>query len=124
VAEIKNGHPLDSRELARRLRKYDIHNKPVRIGGVVVRGYTAESFWDAWTRYLVTDVADPTNEASPINTGEVIREEEGSGEVVEALGPSPKGSVTSVTPVTNTTAPTCQGQGSNLSRACKSRKSR
>jgi hypothetical protein len=110
-AEIKNGHPLDSRELARRLRKYDIHNKPVRIGGVVVRGYTAESFWDAWTRYLVKDVADPTNEASPINTGEVIREEEGSGEVVEALGPSPKGSVTSVTPVTNTTAPTCQWQG-------------
>jgi hypothetical protein len=62
-AEIKNGHPLDSRELAKGLRKYDIHNKPVRIAGVVVSSYTAESFWDAWTRYLVSDVADPTNEA-------------------------------------------------------------
>ncbi len=46
------GSPLNSRRLASLLHPYDIAPKDVRIGGTVRKGYTAEDFHDAWTRYV------------------------------------------------------------------------
>jgi Protein of unknown function (DUF3631) len=104
---------MDARGLAMRLRKYDIHSKNVRIGDQVRKGYGREQFWDAWTRYLVADEEDTTNEASPINTEEVIKEEGQS----RGLGPSPYESATSATPLQppiNGAAPRCRECGRGL----------
>ncbi len=49
------GKPLDARGLARRLNKYDISPKVIRIGEDTPRGYEATDLVDAWARYL-----DPT----------------------------------------------------------------
>jgi hypothetical protein len=48
----KTGKGLDSRGLASRLRKYDIHPKDVRLGEDVRKGYKAEDLADSWSRYL------------------------------------------------------------------------
>ena len=46
------GKPLNDRGLAVRLKPYGVKSKPVRIGDVVLKGYTTEDLWDAWMRYL------------------------------------------------------------------------
>ncbi len=46
------GKPLDDRGLARRLKKYDIHPKVIRIGENTARGYDRADLRDAWDRYL------------------------------------------------------------------------
>jgi Protein of unknown function (DUF3631) len=50
--EANYGKPLTDRGLATKLKPYRIKSRPVRIGDVVLKGYTTEDFWDAWTRYL------------------------------------------------------------------------
>jgi len=50
-ADIK-GKPLTDRQLALRLRPYNIKPKLVRIGTQVSRGYARADFYDAWRRYL------------------------------------------------------------------------
>ncbi len=61
------GKPLDARGLSRRLAKYGVAPKDLRIGARVLKGYEAGDLADAWTRYLpardegcsaVADVAD------------------------------------------------------------------
>jgi hypothetical protein len=48
------GKPLDSRGLARMLRKYEIHSKNMRgkDGTSVMKGYDRADLADAWSRYL------------------------------------------------------------------------
>lgn len=46
------GRPLGPHGLARLLRSYDIAPRVLRIGSATPRGYTADSFADAFTRYL------------------------------------------------------------------------
>jgi phage/plasmid primase-like uncharacterized protein len=46
------GKPLDARRLSNFLKPYGVTSKQVRIGEVNQRGYTHESLWDAWVRYL------------------------------------------------------------------------
>jgi hypothetical protein len=46
------GKQIDARGLARRLRPYDIKPSRIRLGAETLRGYTAESLHDAWSRYL------------------------------------------------------------------------
>jgi hypothetical protein len=46
------GKPLDARRLSNLLKPYGVVSKQVRIGEQNQRGYTKESFWDAWRRYL------------------------------------------------------------------------
>ncbi len=46
------GKPLDARSLSRRLAKYDIAPKNLRIDGRICKGYSREDLHDAWTRYL------------------------------------------------------------------------
>ncbi len=58
------GKPLDARGLARRLSKYAVTPKVVRIGEDTARGYDAADLGDAWSRYLHpgpdSDVTDVT----------------------------------------------------------------
>lgn len=46
------GKPLDARRLSNLLKPYGVLSKQVRIGEQNQRGYSSESLWDAWTRYL------------------------------------------------------------------------
>jgi hypothetical protein len=46
------GKPLDARGLARRLSKYGVKPKPIRVGSLVVKGYDATDLYDPWARYL------------------------------------------------------------------------
>jgi hypothetical protein len=46
------GKPLDSRGLARMLRKYDSGSKKIKFDGKSVQGYGRADLWDAWERYL------------------------------------------------------------------------
>ena len=46
------GKPLDARGLARRLKKYGVTPKNVRIGVSISKGYGREDLFDAWTRSL------------------------------------------------------------------------
>lgn len=50
-AELR-GKPLDSRGLARMLRKYDVTSTKIRQGDKTLQGYRREDLWDAWQRYL------------------------------------------------------------------------
>lgn len=46
------GKGLNARGLAMRLGQYEVHSRNVRLGERTPKGYTRESLWDAWTRYL------------------------------------------------------------------------
>ena len=48
------GKPLSARQFSKRLKEYHIHNKPLRIGYEVVRGFEKGQFHDAFIRYLST----------------------------------------------------------------------
>ena len=84
-----NGKPLDARGLARRLKKYDIEPKTVRVPDITgystktAKGYSKTDMHDVWGRYL-----------TPISV----------------VGPSPNESVTSVTNDTGQCA-RCSGVG-------------
>jgi hypothetical protein len=52
------GKPLNERGLATRLRQYGIKPKVIRTGEATPRGYTRESFYDAWQAYLPPAQAD------------------------------------------------------------------
>lgn len=58
------GKPLDARGLARRLSKYGVGPKVVRVGEGTARGYDVADLTDAWSRYLhpgpAADVTDVT----------------------------------------------------------------
>ena len=57
VSDVSFGpEPIDARELAARLREYDIRPRPIRRGNDVFRGYCRTDFDDAFTRYLPTTV--------------------------------------------------------------------
>lgn len=70
------GKPLDARGLARLLRDYEIHPKPLGGEGRGARGYDRCDLHDAWARYLQDQDAE------------------------QPLSVPPQGSVTSVTSVT------------------------
>jgi hypothetical protein len=56
-ADLK-GKALDARGLARRLRRFEVRPKTIRIGDTTPRGYERGDFVDAWNRYLPTPVSD------------------------------------------------------------------
>ena len=103
------GKPLDSRGLSRRLAKYGVKPKTVRIGVVTAKGYSRQDFHDPWSRYchsVVTDVTHVTATTEPngadVTAGTLfsigVRNEIGVADK-EKDGPpvSPDLSVTSVT---------------------------
>lgn len=59
------GKPLNPRRLSNLLRPYGVTSKTVRIGeNQTPKGYTRESLWDAWTRYLPALGAPPHESAT------------------------------------------------------------
>lgn len=46
------GHPLDTRGLAKLLRRFDVRPKQLRVGEEKVRGYDRVDLEDVWGRYL------------------------------------------------------------------------
>jgi hypothetical protein len=61
------GKPLDTRGLAKLLRKYGVHSCNVRIGGATPKGYRRSDLHDPWRRYLgpppETNATTATSEA-------------------------------------------------------------
>jgi hypothetical protein len=58
------GKPLDARSLARRLSKYGVGPKVLRIGDGTVRGYDAADLSDPWSRYLAPPQEHVTSETA------------------------------------------------------------
>ncbi len=58
------GKPLGARGLANYLRRYGIRSKSVRVGKFTPKGYTKESLFDAWERYLATPTKSATSATS------------------------------------------------------------
>ena len=61
------GQPIDARNLARRLKKYDVRPGDHRFTDTTRKGYLLADFHDAWSRYLppvalVAHVAHPRGE--------------------------------------------------------------
>jgi putative DNA primase/helicase len=46
------GQPMKPRQLANRLKSYDIYPKPLKINGVAVKGYDLSDFEDVFERYV------------------------------------------------------------------------
>ena len=46
------GKPLNARGLSNRLRPYGVSPTTVRFGATLAKGYSRNSLWDAWIRYL------------------------------------------------------------------------
>jgi len=51
-ATLNNGRSMDARQLASRLKGYQIHPKPMRIFNGVAKGYQKSDFMEAWKLYL------------------------------------------------------------------------
>jgi hypothetical protein len=51
-SEWKNGRPMSTPQLARRLKEFGITPKNIRFSGQVLKGYEREQFEDSWKRYL------------------------------------------------------------------------
>ncbi|WP_338827629.1 DUF3631 domain-containing protein [Bradyrhizobium sp. 27S5] len=62
------GRPLDDRGLAKRLKGYGIKSCDVKISGTNKKGYQAESFADAWKRYLPIMSATSATSATELNS--------------------------------------------------------
>ncbi len=54
-AEWKHGNPITKTSIARLLKPYKIKSKSIRFGSDVSKGYSLESFQDAFSRYLPPD---------------------------------------------------------------------
>jgi hypothetical protein len=86
-AELR-GKPLDARGLARRLAKYEVKPRTVRVGDRTSKGYARADLQDPWSRYL-------SGIGKALELGDATKgEPDGDGDV----GPSGLGNVTSVTP--------------------------
>lgn len=91
------GKELDARGLSRRLSKYGVKPKLLRVAEAVFRGYEAADLADPWSRY-VTAGTDPLGELPATHNDEVT-----------ASPPSPVDPVTSVTPQQPTGCTLCRG---------------
>ncbi|MGD0894554.1 MAG: DUF3631 domain-containing protein [Acidimicrobiales bacterium] len=86
------GKPLDARSLARRLARYEVKPRTVRIGDRTSKGYSRADLFDPWSRYLpaVSEVTDVT--------ATYVGSPRGSETDPVTVGQSPIANVTSVTP--------------------------
>ncbi len=64
------GKALDSRGLARRLDKYNVKPKLIRVYDKVCRGYTAEDLQDPWSRYLGVPPLETVTSVTPLHGGQ------------------------------------------------------
>lgn len=92
------GKPLDARALARLLKPYDVESKVVRDGDRTPRGYTRESLWDAWARYLPDPKCCGLEDSTTTDLKEINKP---SNMVNGSLGSPPETSATSATDATD-----------------------
>jgi hypothetical protein len=92
------GKALDARSLARRLARYEIKPRTVRIGEKTSKGYARTDLSDVWSRYL-TSVTDDLLRTSKRITTEPVGNENG-------LSSAHLANVTSVTTSQTEPAPT------------------
>ena len=78
--ECNHGKPLTQNGLARHLKKFDIFTKDVGPKADRVKGYTLESFADAFNRYIPLDLsAHPrtTNENNDLDEKQIAHQDYG-----------------------------------------------
>jgi len=92
------GKALDARGLSRRLAKYGIKPRSVRIGDTTPKGYDRADLHDAWSRYLSTDVADTKDKHTKSDTTHPEKE-------ARPQHPAPPLAPASATSATSATAP-------------------
>lgn len=88
------GKSLDARGLSRRLARYDVRPKNVRLGGRIVKGYARSDLTDPWARYVADVRLKLGGEVRGYMTKSVNIQPE-----PETLGEPAKGSATSATPL-------------------------
>lgn len=111
------GKPLDARGLSRRLSRYGLKPRTVRIGSETGKGYALDDLADTFGRYLprdgVTDVTAPMAERETTASTDVtkVTSTEGGGfspsSNEEPLSLRPKEAVTSVTPSQSSSCAVC-----------------
>ena len=62
--EWRRDKPMSANQLARALGPFGVRPQNIREGQAVAKGYTKDSFGDAWARYLPTDPIAPTGTSS------------------------------------------------------------
>jgi hypothetical protein len=107
-----DAHPMTARELANRLRPYDVTSGDIKTGGTNHKGYRRATFTDAWSRYL-PDAASPEHLSAPSATAPV-RAGAAGNEGADAAAPlfdpdTPDGADTAAP--ANPSAPALTGQG-------------
>ena len=76
------------RGLSRFLKPYGIAPKQVRIGDTTVKGYPAQSFDDAWSRYVPAAVGDTRNKRNIRNApGRDVSDVSGVSDALPSSGP-------------------------------------
>jgi hypothetical protein len=108
------GKPLDARGLSRRLSRYEVRPRSVRIGERTPKGYNRSDFFDAWSRYvaLVSDEVDGW--VSQLRPQLPISDREPTPNGARALREK---SATSATPQHSCAGPACQVPGCPASRS-------
>jgi hypothetical protein len=108
------GKPLDARGLSRRLSRYEVRPRSVRIGERTPKGYNRSDFFDAWSRYvaLVSDEVDGW--VSQLRPQLPISDREPTPNGARALREK---SATSATPQHSCAGPPCQVPGCPASRS-------
>ncbi len=67
--EWRQSKPITATQLARALAPFSVRPQNMRDGEAVVKGYTKDSFEDAWARYLPDGPAAPTDTRSALERG-------------------------------------------------------
>lgn len=102
------GKPLDARGLARRLGRYEVAPRQVRVGLLTGKGYSAADLYDPWRRYLeetsVTDVSSRGDGLALSCGGQTHQTEAFGGGPGPSLRPIPGARETSETGETRSTA--------------------
>ena len=73
------GKAITSRTLSRYLKPYGVESKNTRIGDLVLKGYTIESFHDAWKRYLPEPLEQRPSDNATSATSDKCRKCDGEG---------------------------------------------
>jgi Protein of unknown function (DUF3631) len=89
-ADIR-GKALEARSLSRRLSKYEVKPRTVRIGDRTAKGYARADLVDPFSRYVTVVTYLENNNIGASTKGTVTLES-------DDVGPATKGNVTSVTP--------------------------
>jgi hypothetical protein len=90
ATDLRGGKPLDARGLARRLAKYEVKPRNVRVGDRIVKGYSRDDLADPWGRYVADVAGEPVGKEGGYMTKSVNN---------LALGTAALSAATSATPL-------------------------